>query len=320
MKNHRVIFLVSVFLCFLPALVAIAADKPSLAGDNKDKKAVVKQAPVAKAISIEEAGNKVLNTVNKNFVPQKNAILSGKPAEESGLYKVELSIENNTQSFYLTKDGEKLIFPNGSVDIAKFEEDSQKRQDVQKEEIPKTERPSVELFVMSLCPYGVKAEKEILPVINSFGDKVDFKMKFIVNVRGNTINEVDSLHGNEEAREDVRQAAIMKYYPDKFGSYIEKIDKNSCLISCGSVKLQDYWKKAAKELRIDVKKVESFAYGQEGMDLLRQNEADAKKYQVSGSPTLVINGITSRAIYDGPEAVKKVICSAFKDPVEICQK
>ena len=272
-----------------------------------------------KKISPEEASNKVLGIINKYFVPNKNATLSGKPVEENGLYKVGLSINNNTQPFYLTKDGALLIFPNGMIDIAKFEETANKQQQMKEESIPKTQRPTVELFVMSLCPYGAKAEKEALPITKLFGDKIDFKIKFIVDVKGSTINEVVSLHGNDEAKEDARQAAIMQYYPGKLPSYLEKINANSCVISCGAVKLEDYWQKAAKELQMDVMKIESFAYGQEGISLLKQNETDAGKYGANASPTLVINGVKSNAIYRGAEALQQAICSAFTSSPSECQ-
>lgn len=262
-----------------------------------------------KIISPEDAGKLAQDIVNNYFAPNKNAKISGATTEESGLYKVILSVDSNEQPAYLTKDGKFLIFPNGMVDIAKFEEQAKKQKE--KPPIPKTDRPRVELYVMSLCPYGVKAEKEILPVINNFGDRIDFEIKYIVNIKGPTINEVESLHGPDEVQEDMRQAAIWRYYPDKFLPYLEKIKEKSCLISCGEVKLDDYWKQAANALQVDTTRIEFFTKGQEGMELLKQNEAAAKKYGADASPTLVINGVKSEAVYAGPKAVQEAIDSAF---------
>lgn len=320
MKKYRAMLLVLVFLCFLSVGMAMATDKPAARENNRYQESVVKPTKKLKTISLEEATNKVVSIVNEFFVTKKDATFSGNSVEESGLYKVNLNIDNNSQYFYLTKDGALLIFPNGFIDIPQFEETAKKQKEMQKEEIPKTQRPAVELFVMSLCPYGIKAVKEILPVIKPFDDRVDFKIKFIVTVKGNTIDEVVSMRGNSESREDARQAAIMKYHPDKLQSYIEKIDKNSCVISCGAVKLEDYWKIAAQELRMDVKEIETFAYGSEGINLLKQNESDARKYEVSASPTMIINGIKSQAIYQGPKAVKQAIYSAFTNPPKMRQE
>ena len=276
-------------------------------------------------ITLENSGNKVLDMVNKYFVPDKNAKLLESPVEESGLYKVTLSIGGNKEPFYITKDGALFIFSNGIVDVDKFEESAKQQEEMeqkmpQQEEMRKTEKPVVELFVMSLCPYGSRAESKIMPVIKKFGDKVDFQLKFIVEVKGTTLNEVMSMHGSNEVREDARQAAIIKYYPDKFGAYIKKIDENSCLLSCGAIKLEDYWKKVAKGLRMDVKKIESFAYGPQAMTLLKQSEADGKKYNATASPTMFINGVINKAIYKDEKTLEEAICSAFVIPPENCRK
>ncbi len=273
-----------------------------------------------KTLGPEKAAKRVVNIINQYFVPDKSATISGKPVEENGLYKVNISVNNNSQTFYLTKNGASLIIPNGIIDIAKFEESAKKQKEVKEVTPAKAKTPVIELFVMSLCPYGIKAEKEILPVVKNFSDKVDFKIKFITDVRGNSINEVASLHGNDEAREDARQAAIMQYYPDKFSSYIEKINQNSCVISCGAIKLEDYWKKSAKELKMDTNKIESFAYGQQGLNLLKQNADEAKKYSANASPTLIINGLKSNSIYQGAQAIQQAICSAFTNPPQECNK
>lgn len=303
-KAIKIILSIGICLAVILALLVVGALK--LVSYNKQ-------------IGPKDVGKKVLNMVNKYYIPDKSAVLSGRTVEESGLYKITLSIRNNPEPFYLTKDGAFLIFPNGIVNIAKFEADFSKQQQTKEAQIPKTQKPAVELFVMSLCPYGVKAEKEILPIIKEFGDRIDFKIKFIVNVNGDSIEQVSSLHGLDEVKENLRQAAIMRNYPDKFSAYIDKINEKSCAISCGEIKLQDYWKKGAKELGIDTGKIEAFVYGKDSMSLLKQDEADAKKYNVSASPTLVINGTRSNAVSGGAQAIKQAICSAFTDQPENCR-
>ena len=280
--------------------------------------AIYKKPNRQNVITPQDAGERVEGIVNKYFMQGKNAAISKETVEESGLYKVNLKIGESVQDFYLTRDGSRLIFPNGIIDIAKFEESTKK--DLTKKETPKREKPLVELYVMSLCPYGVKAEKEILPVMNSFKAKADFKIKYIVAVKGDTLNDVSSLHGADEVKENLRQAAIMKYYPDKFSTYIDKINKNFCLISCGEIKVDEYWKKAALELRMDAKKIESFVSGQEGFNLLKQDAADSKNNMVEGSPTLLINGVKSDSIFLGAKEMQEAICSAFSVSPDECQK
>ncbi|MDD4955862.1 MAG: hypothetical protein PHP17_07500 [Candidatus Omnitrophica bacterium] len=281
---------------------------------------IIKRYHTHREISRLKAAYKVLNTVNTYFVPGKNATLTSGPVEERGLYKVELTLDSVTQAFYLTKDGEILILPEGMVHIAKLKNAVKQQQPVKNEGISKSDKPVVELFVMSLCPYGSRAEKEIAPLITSFGNKVDFKIKFIVSNEGKSLKDFSSLHGIDEVEEDARQAAILKYYPDKFSAYIDKINEKSCVLSCGAIKLKDYWKVVAANLNMDIKKIENFAYGREGVALLKENGADAQKYNAFASPTLVINGAKSEAIYKGKKAVEEAVCSAFIKAPDMCRK
>lgn len=306
MKKHKIVLL---SICIILTVAIASLFDAGFAIGKTDKPNNTPSS--SEIINPEDAIKKVTNIINKYFVKNKNATASGKAVEENGLYKVRININDSLHNFYLTKNGAMLIFPDGFIDIAGFEEAAKKQQASQIEEIPRAEKPVVELFVMSLCPYGVKAEQEIFPVISSYGHRVDFKIKFLTNIRGDTIDKVSSLHGNAEVREDARQAAIMKYYPKKLPLYIDKINEKSCVISCGAVKLEDYWKKAAKGLGMNIEKIESFAYGQEGINSLRQDEADAKKYKANASPTLVINGKKSNAIYRGKKALKETIDAAF---------
>lgn len=269
------------------------------------------------AISSQEASSKVLNVVNKYLIQQGAATLTGNVTEESGLYKVGLKYNNNEISVYLTKDGKSIILPNGIIDIAQLETASTTNQPTQ-ENIPKTDKPSVELFVMSFCPYGVKAENNIMPILDLLKDKIDFKINFIVNVNGNAIDDVSSLHGINEAKEDARQVVIMKYYPDKYYDYLKEFDNTCYSVATDATKLDECWKNSAKKLGMDVNKIETAAYGEEGINLLKQNQADDEKYGVSGSPTLIINGVQSSAIYSGTSATQEAICSAFNTAPSDC--
>lgn len=273
------------------------------------------------AIGSVRAGEKVIETVRKYFIQDKRAgvILAGIPVEEKYFYKVELSLDAESQSFYLTKDGQSLVLPNSLIDIAKLQTQAMPPHETGSDVIPRSARPIVELFVMSLCPYGIKAQKEALAVANTFGDTIDFKIKFIVDMNGDSIEAIKSLHGRDEVREDARQNAIMRLYPDRFSGYIAHISENECMFRCGAFKLEEYWKKPAKELRMDVKRIEAYAYAQEGLALLRQDSRDAKKYEVRASPTCVINGTRTNSIFQGRKALKDAICSAFLEPANICK-
>jgi len=172
---------------------------------------------------------------------------------------------------------------------------------------------------MSFCPYGVQAENAMIPVVNLLGNKTDIKIKFIVNVQGDTIDTVQSLHGLNEAKEDARQLAIMQLYPDKYWQYLEQFNAQCYSKASDSAALEACWKQIATTLGMNASKIEETAYGSEGIALLKQNAQDADENSVTGSPTLIINGVK----YSGSrtaEAFKQAICNAFSTAPSECSQ
>ena len=180
----------------------------------------------------------------------------------------------------------------------------------------KSSRPAVDLYVMSFCPYGVQAETAMKPVVALLGTKADFSVHYITSVKNSTVEGIRSLHGIEEAKEDLRQLCVMKYYPDKFWSYIEGINAQCYPGSREPAVLDQCWRNVSVPLGIDAEKVTSCAYSSEGISMIKDDERITTEKQITGSPTLLINGQT----YAGqrtPEAYKLAICTSFESlPVE----
>lgn len=233
--------------------------------------------------------------------------------KEGSLYKITVNYQSQDIPVYVTNDGKYLIpstiplVPETSTPVAPEEKP-----------VPKSDKPVVELFVMSFCPYGVKAENNILPVVKLLGSAIDFKIRYIVQVAGTTINDVQSLHGINEAKEDARQLIIMRDYPAKFYDYILQFNAKCYQYGQDAAKLDTCWKNLSKSLGMDSAKIEAAAYSAAGIELLKADEAAASKYGASGSPTLIINGAQSSAIYSGTEATQTAICGAFNKAPATC--
>src|SRR5680860_695813 len=60
--------------------------------------------------------------------------------------------------------------------------------------VPKSDKPSVELYVFTYCPYGTQSEKGIIPAVKALGSKIDFKIK-----------QIGAMHGDHEKIEAQRQ-------------------------------------------------------------------------------------------------------------------
>ncbi len=180
--------------------------------------------------------------------------------------------------------------------------------------VPKTNKPKVELFVMSYCPYGLQMQKAYLPALDLLKNKADIDVKFVSY----------AMHGEKEVTENTRQYCIQGEQGSKYSAYLScfvagaSADSAACLASAkvDQKKLSTCMAKIDQKFGITAKFNDkaSWLSGQFPIYPIHQDLND--KYGVQGSPTLVINGVQAE-VNRTPEAIKQAICNAFnKAPAE----
>ena len=198
------------------------------------------------------------------------------------------------------------------VDIAKTQLDNQ----LKPEEMPTSERPEVELYVMSYCPYGLQAEKALLPVVDLLGDKADIKIKFVYY----------AMHGEKEVRENLRQYCIQRDHSDKYWDYLEcfvdKDDYQECLNEAGlsEEEVQGCMDEVDEEYNISGLLNDQSTWLSGRFPQFPIDAEDNQRYGIQGSPSLVINGHKLANAPRSPEAMKEAICEAFSEQPEECQE
>ena len=144
-------------------------------------------------------------------------------------------------------------------------------------------KPTLELFVMSYCPYGVQAEEKVIPIIKKFGDKIDFKLQFIAQEKeepsGQNITPFTSLHGYPEVAENIRQLLIAQEYPDRYLDYV----------LCRGKKLDKSWEACAQKLGINVARIQALFDVPEAEQLFRENIRRAAELGIKASPTILVD-------------------------------
>ena len=155
--------------------------------------------------------------------------------------------------------------------------------------IARVGKPTLELFVMSYCPFGVQAEEKLIPIVKEFGNKIDFKLQFIAQEKeepsAQDITPFTSLHGYPEVAENIRQLLIAQEYPDRYLDYI----------LCRGKKLDKSWEDCADKLGIDVAKIQKLFDTPEAEQLFRGNIKRAAELGVRASPTILVDGHKFRA-------------------------
>jgi glutaredoxin len=262
---------------------------------------------VTPTVGAQDAANKTIDYINTYLLGGQGTAVLTSVNEDNGLYNLKFTIAGREYDSYITTDG-KMLFPS-VVDMSQTPQTTTTEPETF--EPKKTDKPVAQLYVMSFCPYGIQAEKAMKPVVDLLGSKASIEPHFIVSVSGNTVN---SLHGEYEATEDMRQACIWKNYGQAtFWTYVDYINSN-----CNKGNLDTCWKDAAKGAKVDTTKIEN-CVKTEGLTLMKAEDALSKQNSVSGSPTLIING----ARYNGArtaDAYKQAICSAFNKPPSECSK
>jgi glutaredoxin len=269
----------------------------------------------ASQISSDEASNKAVDFINTNLVQPGTSASLVSNNEFEGLYNITVSYQGNEIPVFVTKDGS-YMFLATPLDIT----ENLPQEETQPTETPKTDTPDVELYVMSFCPYGTQAEEAMKPVVDLLGSVANIQVHFIATVQGDTLDSISSLHGPTEAVEDVRQLCIIKNYDQAtYWNYVIGLNTNCVSLYNDATAYDACWKDTASQNSIDTTTIQT-CIDSEGVDLISADSQYAALNQVSGSPTLIINGV----VYSGartPEAYKQAICDAFTTaPAECSQE
>jgi hypothetical protein len=235
------------------------------------------------------------NTAAQNLIDYaaaQGAVLELVSVEEkSGLYEVTVNMEGQEFPFYVTKNGK--YFSQAIVPLDTSDVPSQPNQPAATD-VPKSDKPEVELYVMTHCPYGTQAEKGFLPAIAELGNTIDAKIKFTHFF----------LH-DPEYIETPNQICLREEQNDKFVPYL------TCFLEDGDAD------RCLAEVNADMTKLNTCKNNGGYEAYYAADSALSSGYGVRGSPTLRINGVevsTGRS----PAAMLATICSAFNNEPAAC--
>ncbi len=254
----------------------------------------------------EKIAQMAINSLNNSILKNKGtkAELSGKVEENSGVYQFKLKINGQEFTSYVTKDG-KLLFPD-AIKLTKQASAEKSKSACQK--IKKSDNPQLEAFVVSYCPFGLQMQRMITELAKDNPAMMKYiKIKYIGDVSG---GKIKSMHGDKEAKENLRQICIREEQPNKYIPYL------TCFIKDGK------YSKCLNEAKIDKAKLnECEKNPKKGIAYAKKDFAEADKYGVSGSPTLFLNKEkVSEFDFGGrtAEALQKLICCSLGDKIKAC--
>ncbi|MBU2522774.1 MAG: hypothetical protein KKE23_00600, partial [Nanoarchaeota archaeon] len=156
--------------------------------------------------------------------------------------------------------------------------------------------PTLEVFVMSYCPYGLQMEEGVIPAYELLSGKANFKIRFVSYV----------LHGQKETDENNRQICIREE-TKQFWPYLQ------CFVDKG----QGSESSCMEELRIDESKIND-CMANRAADYMAVDSALNEQYGVQGSPTNVLDGKEVQIYPRSGQDVLNAICNAFDSKPSEC--
>jgi len=250
-------------------------------------------------------GQETVKFLEDNF-PVTGIILNNSTLER-GLVNVSINVQGQDMNIFTSIDGEIVFIPGGApiykAELAKLKAEADANAQAEAESIPKADKPKVDVYVMSHCPYGTQIEKGLLPVVNLLKDKADIQVKF-VNY---------TLHGEEETNEQINQYCIQQKYPTQFydylGCFLEDSNSDRCVTKYGF---------DASVLDACITETDT-TYGlTANQPQFAIYDTENQTYGVQGSPTTVINGIKINNMPRSSQGILDRICSTFTTPPTEC--
>lgn len=268
-----------------------------------------------KVLTAQLAVQKAIDYINNNILKGQGTVSLKETQEVSGLYKIKITFEQQQQDTdaYITKDG-RYLFPVMQGNPIDLDEnptigDSNASQITSCESLKKADKPILEAFIVSQCPYGTQMQRVLSKVVESVDLRDNIKVRYIGSISG---NKITSMHGDEEAQENLRQICIREEQNNKYWDYtfcyIKKGETEKCLSSTGVDK------NALSACMSDDSR--GLKYAKEDFELSEQ-------YGVQGSPTLVMGDNQIDEFSFGgrtADALKTIICCAFNNKPSLCSQ
>lgn len=263
------------------------------------------------SISKDKAVEQALAHINEKMLAGTNvtAVIVGQAEEDKALYrfyrfKVKIGEKEIPSYVYVTQNG-KLLFPESQEIVAK---DTQASKPVSCETVTKADKPLIEAFIVSQCPYGLQMQRILAEIVKSNGAFSDnINISYIGAVTG---GKITAMHGDKEAQENLKQICIREEQKDKFYSYLacymKKGETDKCLTEASVNKA------LLNTCTTDPNK---------GLKYAAADFAKADSYGVQGSPTLFLNGQKADEFTFGgrtAQAVKEMVCCAFNQKPDFC--
>ena len=235
--------------------------------------------------------------------------------DQGSLYEATVVYQGQEIPIYITKSGDYIVYQaektsdSGAAVIDTNATDNAPAPETPTE-VVKSDKPKVEAFVFSYCPYGLQFQKALAPVYDLLKDEADINLV-----------QIGAMHGEHEKIEAYRQLCIQKEYgKTKLWNYVKLFQVNTTIGACNSDMncSKPLTEAIMSGLNIDVSKIND-CMDEDAEALYDADNQRAASLGISGSPTFVINGAEVQ-VSRTADSIKKAVCDAFNTAPAECSQ
>ncbi len=263
-----------------------------------------------------EAGREVAEMYELTYVP---AYIFTSDIEDTNTWQTNLQVRGAFE-----KVGENYKLMDAATGATHFIDKEAEAKFMQSIGItPGDNKPQVDFFIMSYCPYGNQAEELIEPVYDLLGDSAEFIPHYVIysNYQGggedyciDSESRYCSMHGVQEMRQGIREACVYKHIgTDKFFEFA--IAMNT---ACSAGNADTCWKPVAEGMGIDTDMIEQ-CVDEEGEIIAEADLQLGNTLSVTGSPAVFIDGQRFNG-ERSEEGYKQALCAAFDNAPDECSE
>lgn len=290
--------------------IEIIEETTSIKEEKKNEKTIIEGG----TINSQEAAEIAESFINKYLMIDGSRVSVSFYGVAYDMYHLKVSIEGQLPvDSYITKDG-KLFFPQ-HLDIAEIEQiASGQETGFQEAEVPKTDKPIVELFVMTYCPFSTQIQKGLLPVLDEIGDDIYFQQLYVDY----------AMQGKKELDENLLQYCIEEEEgTEQLMNYLEcflaaENQSENCFnqVVNNPANINNCVEEVDQEFNVSKNYQEEINW-RGNFPGFEVNQDKVFQYGVSGAPALVINGVEVPANRDAASLLNQ-ICDAFSEKPDVC--
>jgi len=166
------------------------------------------------------------------------------------------------------------------------------------------------IITMSRCPFCGLTVESLKPILQgALGERINLVDRYVLQqtrIPARSLSDFSSLHGPGEVLGDALELCAQRLYPELWLDLIWCMDHKWYAVGA-----KNWTEECASGLGMDYDKLHQCAWSADAVRMLEASVALDAQYNVTGAPTIVINGVKVSVGVKFPSELEQLFCDAL---------